>query len=66
MTLIDSSRVARISQKFALLAPAMDERQTRRWLAVEAKAIGRGRLAAVTAATRVLRKRIGLGIREFE
>jgi transposase len=44
----------------------MDERQTRLWLAAEAKAIGRGGLAAVTAATGVLRKRIGMGIRELE
>lgn len=66
MTLIDSSRIAKISQKFALLTPAMDERQTRLWLAAEAKAIGRGGLAAVTAATGVLRKRIGMGIRELE
>jgi hypothetical protein len=64
--LIDSSRVAEISQKFALLTPTMDERQTRLWLAAEAKAIGRGGLAAVTAATGVLRKRIGIGIRELE
>jgi transposase len=66
VTLIDSSRVAEISQKFALLTPTMDERQTRLWLAAEAKAIGRGGLAAVTAATGVLRKRIGMGIRELE
>ena len=58
MTLIDSSRVAEIAQKFALLMPTMDERQTRLWLAAEAKALGRGGLAAVTAATGVLRKRI--------
>jgi hypothetical protein len=44
----------------------MDERQTRLWLAAEAKAIGRGGLAVVTAATGVLRKRIGSGIRELE
>src|SRR5256885_5257126 len=44
----------------------MNERQTRLWLAAEAKAIGRGGLAAVTAATGVLRKRIGIGIRELE
>jgi hypothetical protein len=66
VALIDSSRVAEISQKFALLTPTMDERQTRLWLAAEAKAIGRGGLAAVTAATGVLRKRIGMGIRELE
>ena len=64
--MIDGSRIAEISQKFALLTRTMDERQTRLWLAAEAKAIGRGGLAAVTAATGVLRKRIGMGIRELE
>jgi transposase len=66
VTLIDGSRVAEIAQKFALLMPTMDERQTRLWLAAEAKALGRGGLAAVTAATGVLHKRIGMGIRELE
>ena len=66
MALIDSARVAEIAAKFALLVPTMDERQTRLWLAAEAKAIGRGGIAAVTAATGILRKRIGAGIRELE
>jgi transposase len=58
--------VAEIAEKFKLLMPTMDERQTRLWLAAEAKALGRGGLAAVTAATGVLHKRIGIGIRELE
>jgi hypothetical protein len=66
VVLVDRSRVEEISEKFSLLAPIMDERQTRLWLAAEAKAIGRGGLAVVTAATGVLRKRIGSGIRELE
>src|SRR5690606_42129521 len=43
----------------------MDERQTRLWLAAEAKALGRGGIAAVTRATGVLGKRIGMGLREL-
>ena len=66
MALIDSTRVAEIAGKFELLMPTMNERQTRLWLAAEAKALGRGGLAAVTAATGVLHKRIGIGIRELE
>ena len=66
MTLIDSTRVAEIAEKFALLAPILNERQRRLWLAAEAQALGRGGIAAVTAATGVLRKRIGMGIRELE
>jgi hypothetical protein len=63
---IDDLRVEEIAEKFALLAPTMDERQTRLWLAAEASAMGRGGIAAVTAATGVLRKRICLGIRELK
>jgi transposase len=63
---IESFRAEEIAEKFALLAPTMDERQTRLWLAAEAKAIGRGGIAAVTRATGVLAKRIGMGIRELE
>jgi hypothetical protein len=62
---VDDSRVTEISDKFALLAPTMDERQTRLWLAAEAKALGRGGIAAVTRATGVLGKRIGMGLREL-
>lgn len=66
MYLIDSSRVEEISEKFVLLSPTMDERQARLWLAAEARALGRGGIAAVTRATGVLRKRIWLGLRELE
>jgi len=66
VTLIDSSRVEEIAQKFALLAPTMNERQARLWLAAEAKALGHGGIAAVTRATGVLRKRVWMGIRELE
>jgi transposase len=48
-----------------MLAPAMDERQTRLWLAAEAIALGRGGVAAVTKATGILGKRIGIGLREL-
>lgn len=66
MAHIESFRAEEIAEKFALLAPTMDERQTRLWLAAEAKAIGRGGIAAVTRATGVLGKRIGKGIRELD
>ena len=66
MAHIESFRAKEIAEKFALLAPTMDERQTRLWLAAEAKAIGRGGIAAVTRATGVLGKRIGMGIRELD
>jgi transposase len=62
---IDDWRVEEVAEKFALLAPTMDERQTRLWLAAEAKALGHGGIVAVTRATGVLGKRIGMGIREL-
>lgn len=55
-----------MAKKFTLLAPVMDERQTRLWLAAEAKGLGRGGVAAVTRATGALGKRIGIGMRELE
>ena len=64
--LIDRARTKEIAIKFRLLAPTMNERQTRLWLAAEAQALGRGGIAAVTKATGVLRKRIGIGLRELQ
>jgi transposase len=66
VVLIDSARIEEIATKFSLLAPIMDERQTRLWLAAEAMALGWGGIAAVTKATGVLGKRIGIGLRELE
>jgi hypothetical protein len=66
MMLIGGSRIEEIATKFSLLAPTMDERQTRLWLAAEAKALGRGGVSAVTKATGILGKRIGIGLRELE
>jgi hypothetical protein len=43
----------------------MDERTTRLWVAAEAKALGRGGIAAVTAATGIRDKRIWNGMREL-
>src|SRR5262245_25709419 len=62
---IDTARIQEIAQKFSLLVPALDERQTRLWLAAEAKALGRGGIAAVTSATGILGKRIRIGLREL-
>lgn len=44
----------------------MDERVTRLWAACEAKALGRGGIAAVTEATGILGKRIWSGMRELK
>jgi hypothetical protein len=49
-----------------MLAPLLDERQKRLWVAAEAKVLGRGGIAAVTLATGILGKRIRMGMRELE
>lgn len=62
---IDPARVAEIRSRYEDLAPVMDERVTRLWAAGEAKALGRGGIAAVTEATGILGKRIRYGIRDL-
>ena len=58
--------VDRIREKFAALAPVMDERMTRLWLAAEAEAIGYGGVIRVTEATGISHKRIVAGKRDLE
>ena len=62
---IDTRRIDEIATKYGMLTPMLDERQTRLWLAAEAKALGRGGIAAVTAATGIRDKRIRMGMREL-
>lgn len=63
---MDAERIAEIRMKYAMLAPAMDERQTRLWAAAEALALGRGGAAAVTKATGIRGKRLWKGKRDLE
>ena len=51
--------------KFDGLRGVMDERRQRLWAATEAKALGRGGIAAVERATGVSRRRILVGTREL-
>jgi hypothetical protein len=62
---IDPARIEEIRSRYEDLAPIMDERVTRLWAAGEAKALGRGGVAAVTAATGILGKRIWHGMRDL-
>jgi len=64
--LIDEVRIGEIRSRYESLAPVMDERVTRLWAACEAKALGRGGIAAVTEATGILGKRIWSGMRELK
>jgi hypothetical protein len=50
-----------IREKFEALAPAMDERMMRLWVAAEARALGPGGAAIVTRATGIGRARIRSG-----
>jgi len=63
---IDEARIEEIRSRYAALAPVLDERVTRLWAAGEAQALGRGGIAAVTAATGILGKRIRYGMRDLE
>ena len=58
--------VDQIRMKYELLRPVMDERMTRFWAAAEAKVLGYGGIAAVTAATGILAKRIIAGTRDLQ
>lgn len=53
-----------IKQKFETLWPLMDERLRRLWAAVEAQALGRGGVTAVSVATGISRTTIARGMRE--
>ncbi|MGD0676218.1 MAG: hypothetical protein ABSC94_12415 [Polyangiaceae bacterium] len=39
---VDSVRIDEIAGRYTMLAPLLDERQTRLWVAAEAKVLGRG------------------------
>jgi hypothetical protein len=62
---VDRARIEEIRSRYEDLAPVMDERVTRLWAAGEARSLGRGGIAAVTAATGILGKRIRYGIRDL-
>jgi Rhodopirellula transposase DDE domain len=61
MALVDEVRI-----RYRLLKPAMTERMERLWAAAEAKSLGFGGGAIVTAATGIRSKRLWLGKRELE
>src|SRR5262245_18641488 len=56
----------RLHDKYAALAPVLDERQCRLWAAAEALALGRGGVSQVARATGLSRQRLQRGIRELE
>ena len=61
----DKEVVAGVRRKFEALGPVMGERVRRQWAAAEARAVGRGGIAAVAAATGLSRTTVAAGIREL-
>ena len=57
---------ALISRRWNVMREALDERQRRLWVAVEARVLGRGGISAVAAATGVSRSTIRVGLAEIE
>jgi Rhodopirellula transposase DDE domain len=62
---IDDARIDEIRSRHEAMAEVLDERRLRLWAAAEAESLGWGGIAAVTRATGIRGKRIGLGIREL-
>ena len=60
--MIDESKIA---ERFAGLGPELNERQRRLWAASEARAYGRGGIAAVARATGISEDTVGRGIKEL-
>ena len=54
-----------IATKFAILKPLLDERARRLWAAVEARALGRGGISQVAAATGLSRATVRAGLQEL-
>ena len=63
--IVDNLLTQVIQEKFAAIEPLLNERTRRRWVAVEARALGRGGIARVAEATGLSRATIGAGLREL-
>ena len=57
--------VEQLAEKYASIAPLLDERQRRRWLGVEARALGRGGVPAVARATGASRSTVTTAVKEL-
>ena len=54
-----------LAEKYELIAPLLDERQRRRWLGIEARAVGRGGVSAVARATGASRTTVTAAVAEL-
>src|SRR6478672_8657917 len=62
----DARIIEGIRVKYIELLDDLDERGRRRWAAVEARALGRGGIAAVASATGLSDRTIRTGLRELD
>ena len=53
-----------LAEKYDSIAPLLDERQRRRWLGIEARALGRGGVSAVARATGASRTTVTAAVGE--
>ncbi len=54
-----------VAEKYESIAPLLDERQRRRWLGIEARALGRGGVSAVARATGASRTTVTAAVAEL-
>jgi hypothetical protein len=64
--MVPSTTLATVRQKYEALAPLLHEKAQRRWAACEARALGRGGISLVAAATGLSRPTIHRGLAELE
>jgi hypothetical protein len=58
--------VEQLAEKYAVMAPVLDERQRRRWMGAEARALGRGGVSAVARATGASRSTVTAAVKELD
>lgn len=58
--------VEQVALKYGLIAPLLDERQRRRWLAVEARSLGHGGIQVVAQATGASRSTVSAALKELD
>jgi hypothetical protein len=63
--MVPSATLATVRQKYEALAPLLHEKAQRRWAACEARALGRGGISLVAAATGLSRPTIHRGLAEL-
>jgi len=62
----DATIVETLRRKFSAMSGELDERGRRRWVAVEARALGRGGITAVATATGMSDRTVRTGLKELD